>query len=265
MKHSRDAVPDKHTLSVFPELAPVEQDIPAAGGRRSRGRISSKIVSLKEARAEVPKELGHARAATLSFANMDQYGGLLVRYLKARRSVFVERMGWNLPQTQGMEFDQYDTPLCRWVIIHEYGEILAGIRLLPTTARCGVYSYMLRDAQLGILDNIPTDVLFFDAPVDARMWEASRLFVAEEVPAHRRSFIQHMLMMEMSRAAVAEGARHVIGIVPAVYSRWLRRLGLYAVPVGRRFDIDGTVSQAALFNVHEMSKTADQQAFGVSA
>ncbi len=45
------------------------------------------------------------------------------------------------------------------------------------------------------------------------------------------------------------GATHVIGIVPAVFSRWLRRLELAAVPVGRRFQIDGTRSQAALFKV----------------
>lgn len=50
-------------------------------------------------------------------------------------------------------------------------------------------------------------------------------------------------------AARAEGATHVIGIVPAVWSRWLRRLDMGAVPVGPRFSIDGTRSQAALFNV----------------
>lgn len=252
MKHTRNPVPDRHAPSVFPELAPVRQEENIQDSPPRRRRISTKIISLKEARSDRPKEQGDARATTLSFTNMDAYGGLLVRYLKARKTVFIDRLKWDLPQTEGMEFDQYDTPLCRWVIIHEYGEILAGIRLVPTTAQCGTYSYMLRDAQQGKLHDIPTDVLFFDAPVDKYMWEASRLFVSEEVPAHRRSYIQYMLMMEMSRAANAEGARHVIGIVPAVFSRWLRRLGMYAVPVGRRFEIDGIASQAALFNVAEL-------------
>lgn len=250
MKHSRTTVPDTRALSVFPELAPVEH-VEKKEPRRRR-RISTKIISLKDARDKRPVGCGHARATTLSFSNMNAYGDLLVRYLAARKSVFIDRMHWDLPQTEGMEFDQYDTPLCRWVIIHEFGEILAGIRLVPTTAQVGVYSYMLRDAQRGVLASIPDDVLFFDAPVEERMWEASRLFVSETVPSHRRGQIQYLLMAHMSQTASEFGAKHVIGIVPAVWSRWLRRLGLYAVPVGRKFEIEGTVSQSALFNVEEM-------------
>jgi len=56
-------------------------------------------------------------------------------------------------------------------------------------------------------------------------------------------------MREMILAAADEGAKHVIGIVPAVWSRWLRRLGLYAVPIGPRFTIGRISSQAALFSV----------------
>ena len=258
MKHSRNTVPDTRSLSVFPELAPVESA--EKKETRPRRRISTKIVSLKDARSKRPGQMGHARAATLSFANMNAYGDLLVRYLMARKSVFIDRMHWQLPETQGMEFDQYDTPLCRWVIIHEFGEVLAGIRLVPTTAQVGLYSYMLRDAQRGLLESIPDDVLFFDAPVEERMWEASRLFVSETVPSSRRSHIQYMLMAHMSRTACEHGAKHVIGIVPAVWSRWLRRLGLYAVPVGRKFDIEGTVSQSALFNVAELQAMSMEEA-----
>ena len=145
-----------------------------------------------------------------------------------------------------------DTPMCRWAIIHEYGEVLAGVRMMPTTAKCGIYTYMLRDAQRGLLDGIPNDVLFFEAPVEDRVWEASRLFITDAVPAHRRHAVQAMLMEQMSNIALQNGATHVIGIVPALFSRWLRRLGLDAVPVGPRFKIDGTSSQAALFAASQM-------------
>ena len=63
-------------------------------------------------------------------------------------------------------------------------------------------------------------------------------------------------MRNMITAAADEGARHVIGIVPAVWSRWLRRLGLYAMRIGPRFSIEGTHSQAALFNVADQLKWA---------
>lgn len=198
-------------------------------------------------RAPLQPRLGNVRASVLSFQTMHQYGELLVNFLRARKKIFIDRLHWTLPQTDGMEFDQYDTPLCRWVIIHEFGEVLGGIRLTPTTARCGIYSYMLRDAQKGLLHDIPRDVLFFEAPVSPSIWEASRLFIADDVPSHRRLHVQSILMETLSNAAQDLGAGHVIGIVPAVWSRWLRRLDLDAVPVGPKFAIDGSISQAALF------------------
>ncbi|MCZ0811699.1 MAG: acyl-homoserine-lactone synthase [Pseudomonadota bacterium] len=180
---------------------------------------------------------------------MHQYGELLVNYLKARKRVFIDQLDWQIYEADGMEFDQYDTPQCRWIIVHEFGEILAGIRLTPTTARCGTYSYMLRDAQRGILENMPRDVLFMDAPVDPRVWEAARVFITENVPAQRRMEIQQVLVNQLIATARELGASHVIGIVPAIWSRWLRRLDLRAVPIGPRFRTDGTYSQAILFNV----------------
>lgn len=192
--------------------------------------------------------ISQIRATVLSFQNMHLHGDLLVRFMKARHHTFIDRLNWKLPETDEMEYDQYDTPACRWVVIHELGEVIGGIRISPTTARCGIYSYMLRDAQQGLLKEIPTDVLYFEAPVSETIWEASRLFVSQNVPAARRSAVQKELMRALSAAALSMGAKQVIGIVPAVWSRWLRRLGLDAVAVGPSFAADGTVSQAALFS-----------------
>ena len=250
MKHSRSTVPAGPAWSVFPDLVPAGLVAHAQAGE-------GKAVAGASNLARLPRPGGAARASTLSFTNMHSHGELLVRYLRARKDVFIDRLSWHLPNVDGMEFDQYDTPLCRWVIIHEFGEVLAGIRLVPTTARCGTYSYMLRDAQHGLLSDIPSDVLFFPAPVEEQIWEASRLFITDHVAAQRRGPVQAMLMQHMILSATREGARHVIGIVPAVWSRWLRRLGLYAVPVGPRFEIEGTASQAALFNVADQLAWAE--------
>lgn len=260
MKHSRLSADGAPAWAVFPDLEPAEPVVPRRSGPRMFSQIRLPRLIKPGARAmpavapvakpqPQPKPVaeGRLRATVLSFSNMAGHGDLLVDYLQARRRVFIDTLKWDLPQADGMEFDQYDTPQCRWAVIHEYGEVLAGVRLLPTTARCGVYSYMLRDAQLGLLRNIPNDVLFFGAPVEPRVWEASRLFITDAVAAHRRQAVQELLMQQMSRIAREGGASHVIGIVPAVFARWLRRLGLGAVPVGPKFSIDGTSSQAALF------------------
>lgn len=200
-----------------------------------------------------PKADGHIKATTISFRTISQHGDLLVNFMEARKRVFIDNLHWSLPHTDGMEFDQYDTPQARWIVIHEFGQVLGGVRLTPTTAQCGIYTYMLRDAQKGLLSDIPTDVLFIDAPVLDNVWEASRLFITDEVPAQRRLTVQAALMGQMSATARGLGATHVIGIVPALFTRWLRRLDLDAVPVGRKFEIDGTRSQAALFNVTRIS------------
>lgn len=242
MEHSPTASATMTRALVFPELLPVVGS--GAGFRPERSNASAEKTPSP---AQVPR-LGQVRTAVLSFQNMHAYGDLLVNFLRARKRTFIDRLNWSLPETDGMEFDQYDTPLARWIVIHEFGEVIGGIRLTPTTARCGIYTYMLRDAQKGLLDEIPSDVLFFDAPVSKSIWEASRLFISDDVPSHRRLQIQSIIMDTLSKTAMDLGASQVIGIVPAVWSRWLRRMDLGAVPVGPKFSIDGTISQAALFN-----------------
>jgi N-acyl-L-homoserine lactone synthetase len=250
MKHNRDAADTRLARSVFPDLSPVvgaKTAIARLPLRDPRRDMPATITPRRT--AAVSAAMGHVKATTLSFSNMHQYGDLFVSLLKARKKIFIDRLHWTLPEAEGMEFDQYDTPLSRWIVVHEFGEILAGIRLTPTTARCGVYSYMLRDAQKGMLDSIPTDVLYFVAPVNPRIWEASRVFVSNAVPAHRRLAIQSVLVEQLTKTARQHGATHVIGIVPSIWSRWLRRLDLSAVPVGSRFRIDDTVNQCILFTV----------------
>jgi len=53
----------------------------------------------------------------------------------------------------------------------------------------------------------------------------------------------------MARAATEQGATHVIGIVPAVFQRWMNRLGLNALPMGPKLNISGDHTQAAVMHV----------------
>lgn len=192
------------------------------------------------------------RTADMSFENIHAFGDLLPRYLRARKSIFIDRLNWHVSEAAGMEFDQYDNPFCRWVVLVEFGEILGGVRLLPTTASLGIYSYMLRDAHLGLLDDFPTDVLFIDPPRHERAWEASRFFINDNVPGARRLLIQSLLFSEMNRVAKENGATFILGIVPAVWSRWARRLNVTATPIGVPFTIDETRNQSVLFKVDSL-------------
>lgn len=185
------------------------------------------------------------QATTLSFANLHDHGSLMADLLRARHRTFVEQAGWDLPAADGMEFDQYDTPASRWVVVHDQGRVRAGVRLTPTQHRCGIYTYMIRDAQRGLLDTIPADLLFEEAPVSETIWESSRVFVCDDASASERMRVHRQLNDEMVKSARALGAASIIGMIPAASLRLCRRYGLDVEPAGRVVDF-GTFQSVAV-------------------
>jgi len=186
---------------------------------------------------------------TLSYENLHNHGELFANMFRARHRTFIVQNHWNLPEANGMEFDKYDTPARRWVVVHQLGEVLAGVRLTPTIHRCGIYSYMIRDAQNGLLETIPPHLLFEPAPVDPQVWESSRVFVAEDVPANQRLMVQMQLIHEMVISARALGATSVLGMIPEHSPRLARRVGLDCIPAGPVMDIGGMRSVCVTINM----------------
>lgn len=189
------------------------------------------------------------QTTTLSFANLHNHGELFANLLRARRQSFIVQNKWNLPEAMGMEYDQYDTPASRWIAVHEFGQVLAGIRLTPTTARCGIYTYMIRDAQRGLLDSIPADLLYGEAPVAPNTWESSRVFVSHTTPMNIRRRVHAHLITEMTKSARELGATRVLGLIPASWPRWARRCGLDMEAAGRVMNIDAVDNQCVSINL----------------
>ena len=183
------------------------------------------------------------QTTTLSFQNIHDHGVLFTNLLRARRESFIVQRKWDLAEVDGMEFDQYDTPQSRWIAVHDAGEVLAGIRLTPTTARCGIYSYMIRDAQRGLLETIPASLLHCPAPVSPEVWETSRVFISRDVPADLRSKVQRDLMTEMVVSARNLGADRLLGLCPSIWGRWMRRIGFQTEAAGPVLDIGGVSNQ----------------------
>ena len=194
--------------------------------------------------------LPDVQTTTLSFANMHNHGELFANIFRARKQSFIDLKKWKLPEVDGMEFDQYDTPMSRWVAIHENGRVLAGVRLTPTTASCGVYSYMIRDAQKDLLNgSIPQNLLDGPAPVEETTWEASRLFIDHSIPAGRRMRVQMSLIAEMSNSARALGASRLICLVKSTWPRWLNPRGVDAQAMGPVIWIDDDYFQCVSINL----------------
>lgn len=180
------------------------------------------------------------QTTTLSFANLHNHGELFANMLRARRELFIVHNKWDLPEAMGMEYDQYDTPASRWVVVHdELGRVLAGNRLTPTTTHCGIYSYMIRDAQRGLLPSIPDNLLYDEAPQVENVWESSRLFVAHDVPAAQRRAVHARLILELGNSARSLGATHCLTLLAATWPRWCDRVGVKMKAMGPVIETDG--------------------------
>lgn len=186
---------------------------------------------------------------TLSFENLHLHGQLFANLFRARKETFISLKQWRLPEALGMEYDQYDTPSSRWIAVHQNGEILGGMRLTPTLARCGLYSYMIRDAQRGLIDTIPYNLLYEEAPVDAHIWESTRVFVDQKSPMSMRRKIHELMIEEMMQAASDNGATHIIALTAGNWQRWYGRRGMQAKAIGPMLDIDGGAFQCVLIDV----------------
>ena len=191
------------------------------------------------------------QTTTLSFSNLHNHGELFANLFRARRQSFIIQKNWDLPQADGMEFDQYDTPASRWVAVHDGADqVLGGFRLTPTTAQCGIYSYMIRDAQRGVLGGtIPQDLLYAEAPVDPQVWECTRVFVNHSTPMAIRRKVHMAMAGAMTRTARELGATRLIALTGATWPRWYGRCGLDAEAIGRVMLIEGEENQCVSINL----------------
>jgi acyl homoserine lactone synthase len=189
------------------------------------------------------------QTTTLSFANLHDHGELFANMLRARHELFIVHNKWKLPEALGMEYDQYDTPASRWVVVHDdMGRVMAGNRLTPTTTTCGIYSYMIRDAQRGLLNTIPSNLLYKDAPVSDTIWESSRLFVAHDVPSSIRRRVHAQLIAHLGTAVRGLGATHCVTLLAATWPRWADRVGVKMSAMGPVMEIDDIENQVVLMD-----------------
>jgi acyl homoserine lactone synthase len=200
-------------------------------------------------RAQIARPGTHMQTTTLSYENIHLHGELFANVFRARKQSFIIQQNWDLPEALGMEYDQYDTPASRWIAVHEHGEVLGGMRLTPTTSRCGLYTYMIRDAQRGLLDTIPYNLLYDEAPVSSHIWESTRVFVSHDAPMSIRRSIHALMVSEMTRAALAVGATKIIALTAGNWTRWYPRCGLTAEAVGPMMTIDGGQFQCVMIDL----------------
>lgn len=156
---------------------------------------------------------------------------LVARFMRFRKEVFVDRMAWPLWHAEGIEFEQYDTFDTTYVVAHRGRKVVGGARLKRTDATHGhgvvVYSYMIRDAYLGLLPGMPAELCNDDPPIDDRIWELTRFVADEKVPG-----VGEAILRAANKYLYAKGATTCLFLGPPAFLRMARRLGWLSRPMG---------------------------------
>ncbi len=166
----------------------------------------------------------------ITWATIHQHGDLWWQHHEIRKRLFVDAKRWNIPHTDAAEWDQYDTPATVYVITEDGGRVIAASRLNPCTDR-EPFSYMIRDAALGRIANIPAGIID-TAPVCPDTFEATRFTVDPEAPSPAQREAAATNARAIAEEARARGGRHLLALMAPGFARWLTRLDLPTEQIG---------------------------------
>lgn len=183
-----------------------------------------------DAAADAPRDAAPVEVTTVVLPRDLARFDLVASFLRLRKQIFVDRMAWPLHHAEGIEFEQYDTFDTAYVIAHRSGRAVGGARLKRTDHSFGegrvVYSYMIRDAHLGLLPGMPRNLCHDAPPVTPRAWELTR-FAALPVPG-----LAERILEAANDHLRAEGATDCLFLGPPAFLRMASRLGWTPRPLG---------------------------------
>ncbi len=131
------------------------------------------------------------------------YGDALPSLLKQRYCEFVERLKYDVPTYNRMEYDQYDTPAAVYFIWRDSaGKVRAGSRISPTNR-----PYMIRDLW-------PDAVKYSELPSSPRVWEVTRLFIDKSLSPEMRRAAHGEMLCAYHEFAQQNGITNYIGVAP---------------------------------------------------
>lgn len=172
----------------------------------------------------------------------DRYPRLIDEMHRLRRSVFHERLKWQVTVINRWEIDGYDALDPLYVVsIDEHENVIGGLRLLPTTG-----FNMLNDTFPQLLP----DGARIESPL---IWESSRFTVRmtgdAQVDAPTISRATAELGFALNEIGKAASLTHVVTVYDRVMHRLLTRCGCAGEPLGPPQWIGGVETYAVLYEV----------------
>jgi N-acyl-L-homoserine lactone synthetase len=159
---------------------------------------------------------------------------------RLRKTIFKDRLGWDVTVSGELEVDEFDALGPSYVLSTDrYGAVNGCVRLLPTTG-----PNMLRD----IFSSLVTKAA---VPCDERMWEASRFAVSGSAATTEAGLSQttYDLLIGVLKAGLSNGISTIACVVDVRMERILRRAGWQLDRLGSPRRIGKTVAMAGQLDV----------------
>lgn len=153
---------------------------------------------------------------------------LLRAMFEARKRVFIDLLGWDLPVLAGKyELDQFDTPDAIYLILAGVDRAhRASARLLPTTR-----PHLLDTLFRGLCDGA--------VPRGERIWEITRFCLDRSLDAQARRRARDELVHGLARLAYAHGIERYTGVAEAGWLAQILDFGWRADTLGEPQTIGG--------------------------
>jgi N-acyl-L-homoserine lactone synthetase len=159
---------------------------------------------------------------------------------RLRKTVFKDRLGWDVTVSGELEVDEYDALRPRYLLsIDRHGTLNGCVRLLPTAG-----PNMLRDI-------FPSLVTKAAVPSGERVWEASRFAVSRNTTGTESGISQttYDLLIGVLRFSLSNGISTIACVVDVGMERVLRRAGWQLERLGPARRIGNTIAVAGQLDV----------------
>lgn len=143
-----------------------------------------------------------------------EFGDAWLSQHRLRYDLFIQRNSWDVPSFNGMEYDEFDTPAAKYVVILDGDNRARGVtRLLPTTR-----PYMIRSLWPELVDGDIVD--------GAEIWEATRFGVDRRMEASQRQRAVCALIAACQEFGLRHGVHAFLSVMPLIiYENVLARAG----------------------------------------
>jgi acyl homoserine lactone synthase len=172
--------------------------------------------------------------------NADRHVGHLCQMHRIRKTIFKDRLGWDVTVSGALEVDEYDALGPSYLLsIDRHAAVNGCVRLLPTTG-----PNMLRDI-------FPHFVTKAAVPRSERVWEASRFAVSGNTTAVETGLSQttYDLLIGVLKLGLSNGIAMIVCVVDVRMERILRRAGWKLERLGAAHRIGDTIALAGQLEV----------------